>query len=217
MSLKALGTMKIPPSCSSPLPSRNNSRSPVLQQLSDLEESPRYWEHDCNGYEFSTFNDLVAHQRENSGTATNVSAKREASASSVQEGVIKRDPDDATEEEDSLLESSGVPLAKKIRRVPPWEPTNENGLQTEPDAADLLGSSEVPLARRIKISWSPIEEQRLKNMRDAGNSWSEIAKVCEEIGFLSLTKAYRRFLHGLRVVSRNIGIRYDAFRIDGNR
>ncbi|KAI9747606.1 MAG: hypothetical protein M1815_004056, partial [Lichina confinis] len=30
---------------------------------------------------------------------------------------------------------------------------------------------------RTNTPWSPAEEQRLKSMRDAGNSWSEIAKV----------------------------------------
>ena len=30
---------------------------------------------------------------------------------------------------------------------------------------------------RTNTPWTPAEEQRLKNMRDAGNSWAEIAKV----------------------------------------
>jgi len=30
---------------------------------------------------------------------------------------------------------------------------------------------------RTNTPWTPAEEQRLKQMRDAGNSWSEIAKV----------------------------------------
>jgi len=30
---------------------------------------------------------------------------------------------------------------------------------------------------RTNTPWTPAEEQRLKTMRDAGNSWSEIAKV----------------------------------------
>jgi len=31
---------------------------------------------------------------------------------------------------------------------------------------------------RINVPWTPAEEQRLKSMRDAGQSWSDIAKVC---------------------------------------
>ena len=31
---------------------------------------------------------------------------------------------------------------------------------------------------RTNIPWTPVEEKTLKNMRDAGNNWSEIAKVC---------------------------------------
>jgi hypothetical protein len=35
-----------------------------------------------------------------------------------------------------------------------------------------------PKKGRTNTPWTPAEEQRLKQMRDAGNSWSEIAKVC---------------------------------------
>lgn len=31
---------------------------------------------------------------------------------------------------------------------------------------------------RTNTPWTAEEEQRLKAMRDAGNTWSEIAKVC---------------------------------------
>lgn len=34
-----------------------------------------------------------------------------------------------------------------------------------------------PKKSRTNTPWTPAEEQRLKNMRDAGNSWAEIAKV----------------------------------------
>ena len=38
-------------------------------------------------------------------------------------------------------------------------------------------SSPVPKKGRTNTPWTPAEEQRLKQMRDAGNSWSEIAKT----------------------------------------
>ena len=34
-----------------------------------------------------------------------------------------------------------------------------------------------PKKSRTNTPWTPAEEQRLKVMRDAGNSWGEIAKV----------------------------------------
>jgi hypothetical protein len=33
---------------------------------------------------------------------------------------------------------------------------------------------------RTNTPWTPAEEQRLKTMRDAGNSWADIAKVKSE-------------------------------------
>ena len=35
----------------------------------------------------------------------------------------------------------------------------------------------APKRARTNTPWTPAEEQRLKTMRDAGNSWGEIAKV----------------------------------------
>ena len=52
-----------------------------------------------------------------------------------------------------------------------------------PDPQDLGQPYESPIAApapkksRTNTPWSPAEEQRLKTMRDAGNSWGEIAKV----------------------------------------
>ncbi|KAK5011322.1 hypothetical protein LTR39_004539, partial [Cryomyces antarcticus] len=41
-----------------------------------------------------------------------------------------------------------------------------------------LSTQSPPVAKkgRTNTPWTPAEEQRLKTMRDAGNSWSEIAK-----------------------------------------
>ncbi|KAI5807747.1 hypothetical protein DFH27DRAFT_332691 [Peziza echinospora] len=46
------------------------------------------------------------------------------------------------------------------------------------DQADVT-SSAAPAAKRSRTNtpWTPLEEQRLKNMRDSGKSWSEIAKT----------------------------------------
>jgi len=45
-----------------------------------------------------------------------------------------------------------------------------------PPAQDMPGPPPVKKGR-TNTPWTPAEEQRLKQMRDAGNSWSEIAKV----------------------------------------
>lgn len=46
-------------------------------------------------------------------------------------------------------------------------------------AAGQGGPATAPGAKRPRTNtpWTPQEEQRLKTMRDAGNSWSEIAKT----------------------------------------
>jgi len=41
---------------------------------------------------------------------------------------------------------------------------------------------------RINVPWTPAEEQRLKSMRDAGQSWSDIAKVNNSASALALTQ-----------------------------
>ncbi|KAL9596993.1 MAG: hypothetical protein Q9219_005419 [cf. Caloplaca sp. 3 TL-2023] len=42
--------------------------------------------------------------------------------------------------------------------------------------AEAATQATAPKKSRTNTPWSPAEEQRLKTMRDAGNSWSEIAK-----------------------------------------
>lgn len=42
---------------------------------------------------------------------------------------------------------------------------------------DGTAASPAPKRTRTNTPWTPQEEQRLKQMRDAGNSWSEIAKT----------------------------------------
>lgn len=46
--------------------------------------------------------------------------------------------------------------------------------------AQVDASTEEPKMKKSRTNtpWTPAEELRLKQMRDAGNSWSEIAKVC---------------------------------------
>jgi hypothetical protein len=45
------------------------------------------------------------------------------------------------------------------------------------EAGEMSPPVQAPKKSRTNTPWSPAEEQRLKVMRDAGNSWGEIAKV----------------------------------------
>lgn len=79
-------------------------------------------------------------------------------------------------------------------------------------------SSSAPTAKKIRtnIPWTPSEEQRLKIMRDAGNSWAEISKVrallgLPERGALHCTNICPHVASyspkELKEASKNIGIR----------
>lgn len=45
--------------------------------------------------------------------------------------------------------------------------------------SNMADSPMQPPAKKSRTNtpWTPAEEQRLKNMRDTGNSWADIAKV----------------------------------------
>lgn len=49
-------------------------------------------------------------------------------------------------------------------------------------AEQVDSSAQEPKIKKSRTNtpWTPAEELRLKQMRDAGNSWSEIAKVGNE-------------------------------------
>ncbi|MCJ1309714.1 hypothetical protein MMC25_003374 [Agyrium rufum] len=73
------GDISIPPSITPNIRPHSSSISPSAPDLSRMEgravggrdkpEKPQCWEHGCNGREFSTFSNLLRHQREKSGTA----------------------------------------------------------------------------------------------------------------------------------------------------
>jgi hypothetical protein len=55
--------------------------------------------------------------------------------------------------------------------------------QAAAEDANATPSNPPPAKKsRTNTPWTPAEELRLKQMRDAGNSWAEIAKVCEYYG-----------------------------------
>lgn len=53
----------------------------------------------------------------------------------------------------------------------------DTAVKTEATDADA-DTPPAPKKSRTNTPWTPAEEKRLKIMRDAGSTWSEIAKVC---------------------------------------
>lgn len=91
------------------------------------------------------------------------------------------------------------------------------GAEAKPSASSAQteqndASVQEPKTKRSRTNtpWTPAEELRLKQMRDAGNSWSEIAKVDRHQRYCPsmLTEHYRRSHNGQKAASRSIGTRY---------
>lgn len=78
-----------------------------------------------------------------------------------------------------------APGSAPIAAMPPMSSTMPSTSLGEPsdagqqadDANEASSSMPPPKKSRTNTPWTPAEEQRLKVMRDAGNSWGEIAKV----------------------------------------
>jgi hypothetical protein len=70
-------------------------------------------------------------------------------------------------------DSGNMPPATPATKVEQSDPRDD-----APGSADQSTSAtKQKRTGRTNTPWSPAEEQKLKTMRDAGNSWSEIAKV----------------------------------------
>ncbi|KAF1351323.1 hypothetical protein BDV97DRAFT_413261 [Delphinella strobiligena] len=82
-----------------------------------------------------------------------------------------------------LTWSSNVPIQNQGKRN--VQPQGSSGLSLPPSPSGVEGLSQgaeanaipKPKKGRTNTPWTPAEEHRLKVMRDAGNSWSEIAKT----------------------------------------
>jgi hypothetical protein len=59
-----------------------------------------------------------------------------------------------------------------------------------PQVIDADASAPEPKLKKSRTNtpWTPAEELRLKQMRDAGNTWSEIAKVDEFQNLFSVAR-----------------------------
>lgn len=71
--------------------------------------------------------------------------------------------------------------------IPGYAPASEYAAQGQrgEQQLELPTQGSAPKKSRTNTPWTPAEEQRLKTMRDAGNTWSEIAKVSFSFGRLS--------------------------------
>ena len=122
--------------------------------------------------------------------------------------------------------------SEHLHPQPPASPEAQTSSATAPPPAPP-DSPQEPKAKKSRTNtpWTPAEELRLKQMRDAGNSWSEIAKVSEGSGPGEETvprpiqntpgaNQYRRFRSAPRGVSRSTGTRWerprDALRVETN-
>ncbi|OAL57360.1 hypothetical protein IQ07DRAFT_607464 [Pyrenochaeta sp. DS3sAY3a] len=68
---------------------------------------------------------------------------------------------------------------------------------TAPQAAEVDVGAQEPRAKKSRTNtpWTPAEELRLKQMRDAGNSWSEIAKTFPQRTEGSVKKHWYKDMH----------------------
>lgn len=96
----------------------------------------------------------------------------------------------AGQQSHASVQSPTTPTANRKRKsvtlTQPLEQmaSSAGGAEAEPSSAaaqitEVDASAQEPKTKKSRTNtpWTPAEELRLKQMRDAGNSWSEIAKV----------------------------------------
>ncbi|KAH8684594.1 putative Myb-related protein B, partial [Tricladium varicosporioides] len=107
--------------------------------------------------------------------------KSEVSPSSASRNKRPR-PSDPGSSTPASMSSGAAPTA-----------TSSNSTEEPSMASPTMG----PPAKKSRTNtpWTPAEEQRLKNMRDAGNSWAEIAKTFPQRTEGSVKKHWYKDMH----------------------
>ena len=74
--------------------------------------------------------------------------------------------------------AAGAGIDTEVAKLPSTEYGDPGGSAGTSASAGEASTSPTAKKSRTNTPWTPAEERRLKTMRDAGNTWSEIAKVC---------------------------------------
>ena len=98
--------------------------------------------------------------------------------------ILQQKPDQRISEQGDTQSTTAAPQPPTRKRPrgskpappPASSPPTGGGGGAEPIAVEAV-TSPPNKKSRTNTPWTPQEEQRLKAMRDAGNSWSEIAKT----------------------------------------
>ncbi|KAL8735377.1 MAG: hypothetical protein Q9166_000922 [cf. Caloplaca sp. 2 TL-2023] len=104
-----------------------------------------------------------------------IQQQEESQAQKAQQEQQPSPPNPRKRKAPELAPMAEVPLGL----VPGYEPSSGYAAQSQQSEQqpDVSTQGTVPKKSRTNTPWTPAEEQRLKTMRDAGNSWNEIAKT----------------------------------------
>ncbi|CAG8981668.1 hypothetical protein HYALB_00006539 [Hymenoscyphus albidus] len=121
-------------------------------------------------------------------------------------GISPSHPRPATAYTPVKPEISSSSLPRNNKRRAPGQPASNLAMSIPSGSAPPMGTADEPSMTsspmgppakksRTNTPWTPAEEQRLKTMRDAGNSWAEIAKTFPQRTEGSVKKHWYKDMH----------------------